>query len=65
MDRLYALLTVLGLLYVVYLAFRFVVFLVTPPRGSFTDAMALAELEEDDPRWSTLRQRERYWEIRR
>lgn len=52
-------------LWALWACVRIIVFLVTMPPGTLTDAMASADDEEDDSRWSTLRQRERYRDLRR
>ena len=65
MEHLINLLHGAVVLLVLWACVHIIVFLVTMPPGTLTDAMASADDVEDDSRWSTLRQRERYRDLRR
>ena len=48
MNQLYALAALACIFYFFYLAWKFMVLLVTAPRGSLTEALASAKLDEAD-----------------
>lgn len=65
-DQLQALLTLACIGYGLYLAWSFLVLLVTAPRGSLSEAMAMAEVdEEEEDRQRRRRRREDDEELNR
>jgi hypothetical protein len=64
MDKFLWLAMIVAVGYFVVLVVRFVVEMIRAPEGTLTEAF-LSNESPEETRWSTPRERERYWEIRR